>query len=401
MNKRTDLNEDLIVDQYVNSRLSTIDLAKSYNASESAIRKLLIRKGVVLRNAKEAASNRAALNGEQLVQAEKRYIAGEDLTQISNDFGTVPSVLSRALKQRGVEIRPPGLSLLKNPDGTCRISRPPKISKEDLQREYVDKGVSIPEIAKSRGMNASSLYKAAERYGINRRDRSEAGDVYWKDKQCKEAVREDYKNNKKIEVIAAERGLSMATVSKYLHEQRVKVKPRGVPFGQSPDRIEVDMNYVIDQNTNQRRTMADIAAELGVSAMILSKRAKDNGYKPQNNKPKLVHDPFGHFNYNVRELARAINATECIICGEVRRLELAHVRSKEDLGPNDIAANRLCMCETCHGAFDEGSLYEEELIRLYDKLLFAQRHGFFHQWYEAVNGKVIKLQSKRQYTTKE
>lgn len=58
--------------------------------------------------------------GEQLQQMSQMYLGGASLEAVSKRYGISPSVVSRRLKARGVNVRPKSAPLLATPDVITR-----------------------------------------------------------------------------------------------------------------------------------------------------------------------------------------------------------------------------------------------------------------------------------------
>jgi hypothetical protein len=89
---------DQIVAKY-ESRISTNQLKDEHHLGKDTISALLKANGVALR--------RQGLNNEETREAANLYTTGHSLAWIANYFGGIsPTTVARALRRRGVQLRP-------------------------------------------------------------------------------------------------------------------------------------------------------------------------------------------------------------------------------------------------------------------------------------------------------
>jgi predicted transcriptional regulator len=292
MNQRKGLSTVNLKELYEDEGLSTIKLSQKLGVSTTTVRNELRRRNIPLRTRKEAADNRAVAIGDIPRMVDRYMQEGATSTQLAEEMGAAPQTILKRLKEGGAVIRAPGQFLLKNPDGSTRIGRPAKLSKELLFDLYHNKDFSAPQIAEQYEMDLSSVYIAMDRNDIPRRGHSEAGAKCWKDKRRDwPRIKAQYEDGKTEAQIAKDEGVSISTVKEHLFVMGTKTRPRGVPFGESPYRKEVNIDYIIEQN-KLGRTMSSIAEELGISPQVLCKRTKEVEYTPKNNKRKIVKTPL-------------------------------------------------------------------------------------------------------------
>jgi len=117
MNTNPVLTEESLKKLYVESGLSTTRVARRLGASETGVRKAMIRYGIPIRSMSEAAlsqSKRAHVRCADWERLAERYAGGETIEEIAEEVGccwsTASARLSKytAIRPRGSEVKPNG-----------------------------------------------------------------------------------------------------------------------------------------------------------------------------------------------------------------------------------------------------------------------------------------------------
>jgi len=255
------------------------------------------------------------------------------------------------------------------------------IQEETLRQLYVHEQLSGAEIARKIRASPAAVYNALIRFGIPLRSHSTASRLRWSTTwgaDWKELAHR-YNKGANLEDIAKEVGCSLATASEHL-SNFTTIRSRGAESPLHPNprgRIDIDVKKSSKMN-KAGATLTEIGAELGVSVQIVSKRLQEAGVQVVVN--KASKDEFKNVQSKKREVARAIGATKCTVCGEIRGVQLCHIQSRRKGGPLN-PDNAVPLCPNHHDFFDHGRLHASELHKLKSALLTASEKGYVHHIY--------------------
>jgi hypothetical protein len=256
------------------------------------------------------------------------------------------------------------------------------ITQEELERLYVQGGLSTTEVAEKIGASASGVYFALKRFGIPMRGKSDAArlrhghtwSLNWK------VISKEYLAGATIEDLSEKYECSWATMSAHLHSNGVEVRPRGSESPLHPNyrgRIDIDVKKAAKMN-KAGATLTEVGTKLGVSVQIVSKRLQEARIPVVVNKAST--DEFKNVQVKKRAVARAIDATHCLVCHETRGTHLCHIQSRRKGGPLN-PNNAVALCPSHHDFFDHGRLTAKELSKLKATLLTAAEKGYAHHIY--------------------
>ncbi len=146
---------------YHDDYLSIRDIAGKYDVGETSVTRWLDEAGIERR---EPELTRRLRKGVKLPSKEKlleEYERGSSISKLAENYSVGQSVISRMLKELGVNIRTKRLGI-------------EKLTKEELYNYYHNEMMSVRNIAKKLGVESSTIVRWAKEYGIKLRDRSEA-----------------------------------------------------------------------------------------------------------------------------------------------------------------------------------------------------------------------------------
>lgn len=257
----------------------------------------------------------------------------------------------------------------------------PNITKEVLEKLYVDEGLSTAEVAVRISASRAAVWAALPRFGITprtqsgaaRNRRSHTWGANWEKLACK------YDEGANLEDIAREVGCCLATASWHL-SRLTTIRSRGSESPLHPNprgRIDIDVKKASRMN-QAGATLTEIGAKLGVSVQVVSKRFQDAGISVTVNKAST--EEFANVQAKKRVVAQAIDASHCKVCGETRGTQLCHIQSRRKGGPLN-EDNAVALCPSHHVFFDHGELKPKELARLKSTLLTASAKGYRHHIY--------------------
>jgi DNA-binding CsgD family transcriptional regulator/5-methylcytosine-specific restriction endonuclease McrA len=262
----------------------------------------------------------------------------------------------------------------------------PKLEEETLKRMYSEEMLSVPEISKRLGCSSYGVLNALRRFKIPLRSRREASKLRHSHTWTAdwESLAKEYEAGRTIEEIAEKANCSLATVSAHLRRLGVSVRPRGSdtpihPLSQrNSKRINIDIEKAAAMN-RAGSTLTEIGKALGnIAVQVVSKRFREA------NVPVIVNraskDEFKNVQFQRRKVARAINATACVICGETRAVDLCHIFPRHR-GGELVPDNTIALCQTHHHCFDRGTLKGAEIKKIKPFLQQAAAKGFTHPHY--------------------
>jgi hypothetical protein len=260
------------------------------------------------------------------------------------------------------------------------------ITKEALQQLYVERKLSSVKVAREIGASSAAVHNALRRFGIPARSRTEASKKRWaKTYKVKwKPLVKKYMKGYPLEEIAQEVGCSLGVAAKHLREHGAVIRRPGAKTNRPNFRntIPFDVKRAIKMNKDGA-TLTEIGQTLSpdrpLSIQVISRRFKSVGYKP------LVHkkstSKFRSYQADKREVAEAIDASRCVICGETRSIQLCHVQARRH-GGKLVPENALALCVLHHDCFDKGLLTRSEAKKLKPRLLAAKEKGYTHHTYE-------------------
>jgi transposase-like protein len=236
------------------------------------------------------------------------FAAGDSLSSIARHAGVDRHLVRRTMRAHHIV----------NP--RVRPRRPPELDDTRwLQRRYVDEHTSVAELATELGAAAVTVTKALTRVGIARRPTS---------RQRVAAIEPDWlkqqyvTRRRRVADIATELGVVPTTIYNTLKRFHIDVIPRQPHPVAGIDRIWLRQQYV-----TRRRTIADIANELGVARSTVTRAAFRYRFTPR--KPRrgehALSDPGWLRRRHVDDRATAVDiANELGIPASFVRSALRH-----------------------------------------------------------------------------
>lgn len=154
-------------EKYLEERLSALKIGGIVECHGATVLRAIKRFGIPMRNQSETLKG-LNISDERLLDKEwleEHYLGKKETTYEIGDFvGCSAVAISRALKRFDIPIRPPTETSIKY----VELS-----SKEWLYNNYWTNGKSCQKIANEIGCSFATVRKALQRFGIDRRDRSE------------------------------------------------------------------------------------------------------------------------------------------------------------------------------------------------------------------------------------
>jgi predicted transcriptional regulator len=195
---------------------------------------------------------------------EREYVErGRSAKEIAAEVGVSEQSVLRYLHRHDIAVRPGRASTT-------------AFSAEYLQHEYVEAGRSLNDIGREHGVTGETVRKWLQRYGIERR-RPEARRDFTDD----DLVRRYVEEGQTIAQIASALGASPTTITKRLDAAGVE-RRHSAP-------VTITREHLEREYLHRGRTMAEIGNDLGVSATTVRKYLDRYGIaaRPKNSQPLL------------------------------------------------------------------------------------------------------------------
>ncbi len=248
---------------------STIEIAEELGVGRSTMSRWLNDYDIEMRTASEAKLPKGFVKPSE----ERLRTWYEDehktTTEIAEELGIGHKVVSRLLKDYGIEVR------------TASESRFPKEfekpSKEQLITWYIDEHKSTNEIAEELGVSNPTVGTWLNNYGIEIRTISESKLPAGFEKPSEKELRTSYLDERKtLAEIAEEIGVSKSTIGAWLNDSGIEIRTISeskLPAGfEKPSEKELRTSYL-----DERKTLAEIAEEIGVSKFTIGAWLNDSG----------------------------------------------------------------------------------------------------------------------------
>jgi predicted transcriptional regulator/predicted DNA-binding protein (UPF0251 family) len=257
---------------YVEEWKSQEKIAKELGVSGPTIARWLMEYNIPLRSISESILPKD-FNPPSKKGLYKLYVhEGKSAVKISKMFGVCPAHITKLLTENGIEIRTAGESKLAK-KGLIK----PK--KEELYQWHVTEKRSVNEISREIEISSAAIRHYLKEYNIPIRGRSEAMLlIRGVDKPSKEKLIKEYvENRNSIEKIAAELGVSGAYVSRCLEKygipRRNPSEARLVKKGVvKPSKEELERKYL-----KEGKNLGQIGKEVGVTGSAIRNWLK--GYR--------------------------------------------------------------------------------------------------------------------------
>jgi transposase-like protein len=234
------LTEELLRREYVDAGRSAADIARQVGASEQSVLRYLHRRGIPVRPAASGLDTvfTAAYLEEQYVQQ------GRSLGEIGRAHGVSGETVRKWLARHGIERR--------------SVDQARCIDRTQLEQLYLRDGRSIAAIAEELGVSATTVTKRLDGFGIPRRPARHRADVI----EREHLEREYVERGRTMAEIATDLGVSPSTVRKHLDLHGIEIRPKNA----QPLLERVLSRDFLDREYGERgRTAQDIAREVGVS----------------------------------------------------------------------------------------------------------------------------------------
>jgi transposase-like protein len=205
---------------YVHEGKSAVEVSKMLGVCPAQIAKLLTEYGIAIRTAGEYRLAKRGLIKPKREELDQWYLTEKkSVNEISTETGISSAAIRHCLEEYNIPIRSKSeaMLLLKGVD---------KPSKEKLITEYVDNKKSIAKIAAELEVSHSYVSRCLEKYGISRRNASEArlvkkGIV----KPSKEELERMYiKEGKNLGQIGKEIGVTGSAIRNWLNEYNLPIR---------------------------------------------------------------------------------------------------------------------------------------------------------------------------------
>ena len=131
-------------------------LAEMFGINRSTVRSILRRNGITIRTVTES---RCGLTYELEAEVGRRYLAGENTTQLGAAFGVTPTCISAVLKRNGAATRSPQETM-----GGLNIDQ-----EAEVCNRYLD-GENTVQLGEAFGVTSSTIGRILKRNGIERRE---------------------------------------------------------------------------------------------------------------------------------------------------------------------------------------------------------------------------------------
>src|SRR3989338_7431068 len=146
--------------EYVDERMSAIKIGEKFGVSDSFVRKLLIKYGIEVRDISEAKLPKGFTKPNK--QELKRMYVKERMSsiKIAEKLGVGNATVRDWLKENEIKTRDRSEARL--PEG---VTKP---TKEELERMYIDEGMSIGKMEKKLGVSKTGVFRWLKEYDIER-----------------------------------------------------------------------------------------------------------------------------------------------------------------------------------------------------------------------------------------
>lgn len=254
------------------------------------------------------------------------------------------------------------------------------LTKKKLQELYVRKKMSATQIAEALGVSHAGVYLALKRLGIPRRGRAEAARNRGVDSLPWKKIAKEYRAGSNCSELGEKYNCANTTVISRLREAGVEIRLKGhANLGKTWNVVEFDVEKAIKMN-QEGAALPEIANKLGITYQTLWYRLKKMGYRPTRHKAKA--SKYKNLQYHKRKVAAELEMS-CVICGEDRTVDLAHIASAKD-GHSLSEENTIVLCPTHHRLFDSGKLSAKEHKKIRPILQRAAGAGFVNSFWGAL-----------------
>jgi predicted transcriptional regulator/DNA-binding phage protein len=193
--------------EYVEAQRSLSDIGREHGVSGETVRKWLVRHGISRRTT-------IAAPGISRELLEQRYLVEQrSIASIASELGVSATTVTKHLGRHGI-VR------------DDRLTAKPELTREVLEREYVQRGRTLAEVGAQFGVSATTVRRHLERLGIEIRSRN-AKPLLERVLSREYLEREYVQRARTARDLAAEIGVSEQTVLRYLHRHGLPVRPAG------------------------------------------------------------------------------------------------------------------------------------------------------------------------------
>jgi DNA-directed RNA polymerase specialized sigma24 family protein len=236
---------------------STVQLGAEFGVTPSSIGKILKRNGTKCRNLSEA---QRSLSPEAEAEVCRRYLAGENTTQLGAAFGVHAATIGKILKRNGTKCR----NLSEAQGGLS-----PKAKAEVCSR-YVD-GENTKQLGAAFGVSGYTIRAILERNGIKRRSIKEVRGGLSPEAEAEVCSR--YVAGENTTQLGAAFGVTRTGICTILERNGIKRRSTSEALGGLSPKTEPEVchRYVGGENTTQ------LGAAFGVNAATIGKILKRNG----------------------------------------------------------------------------------------------------------------------------
>lgn len=263
------------------------------------------------------------------------------------------------------------------------MNRNPGINLDEIRKMYVEEGLSSHTIAKRIGASSAGVLMALERAGVPRRSISEAKagecrlDIEWS------KVATQYTSGDSLEKLAKEHDCAVVTVRDNLLALGISMRSRGRSGIRGPRAHKFDVQEAI-RLSMAGKPVAEISESFNVPPEVIGYHMRKAGYVAREKKPRTPKRMKG-LTPTKRKVLQALGYEKCLICGETRVFDLAHIASRKT-GHDLIPENAMLLCPTHHRLYDKNLLSDDEVKKIAPTVLSAAVSGF-----ENVNYPVQRL----------
>lgn len=247
------LTADVLAAEYVDARQTASQIARKFGCTNDDVYDALERHDIPLRTSSSPSETESVLTREFL---EREYLDnGRSGADIAEEVGCDRSTVYAALRRHGLPVTPQSGKY----DHV--------LTREFLEREYVDNGRSGADIAQAVGCNPSTIYAALHRHGIDTGARQPSR---YSDVLTEEYLRREYVDNARSGTdIAEEVGCARHAVYAALRRHGIDVRD-GTGFGGRESWGDVlTEEFLRREYVDREKSGNQIAEESGVNPSVV------------------------------------------------------------------------------------------------------------------------------------
>ena len=235
-------------------------LAEMFGISRSTIRSILRRNGITIRSVTES---RCGLTYELEAEVRRRYLAGDNTTQLGAVFGVTPTCISAVLKRNGVAAR----SLMQASGGLDDAQE------DEVCNRYLA-GENTAQLGEAFGIHPATIGKILKRKGVATRSLKEIQGGLTGEQETDVCKR--YLAGENAAQLGKAFGVTNTTIRRALRRSGINTRSTKESMGGLTDEqeVEVGCRYLAGENTTQLgaafgvtpTTICTILKRIGITA---------------------------------------------------------------------------------------------------------------------------------------